>query len=147
MSEVTLSAVTHKFVVVLNKKIDSGVALNACAHMAACLTSRADEDLRKEMAFVDYQDADGNIHPVSALSLIVLSAKNSNQIRTARMEAVHQGIFCVDFAESMTKDTYLEQMERTSKLKEEELDYWGLALFGRKEALDPITRKFSLWRA
>ncbi len=46
----------------------------------------------------------------------------------------------------MTGDTYVEQMERTGRLAEEELDYWGLALFGPKEVLDPVTRKFSLWR-
>jgi hypothetical protein len=147
VSETMPSPTTHKFVIVLNKKIESGVALNACAHMAACLTARADADLQGQMAFVDYQDIDGNVHPVSALSLIVLSAKNANQIRTARREALHSGVFCVDFTESMTKDTYVEQMERTAKLKDEELDYWGLAMFGPKEALDPITRKFSLWRA
>jgi hypothetical protein len=84
---------------------------------------------------------------VSALSLIVLSAKNANQIRTARQAAIAMGIFCVDFTESMTKDTYIEQMERTSKLNDDELDYWGLASFGKKEELEPITRKFSLWRS
>ena len=36
------------------------------------------------MSFVDYTDADGNAHPVSALSLVVLSANNANQLRTAR---------------------------------------------------------------
>ncbi|MEV4174078.1 DUF2000 domain-containing protein [Nonomuraea sp. NPDC049709] len=141
------SVTTHKFVIVLSKKVEPGAALNACAHMAACLTARADAELQSQMAFVDYKDVDGNVHPVSALSLIVLSAKNGNQIRTARLEAINTGVFCVDFTESMTKDTYVEQMERTAKLKDEELDYWGLAMFGPKEALDPITRRFSLWRA
>src|SRR5262249_33707546 len=101
---------------------------------------------RREMQFVDYTDRDGNIHPVSALSLVVLSAKNGNQLRTARQAAVHQGLLCVDFTETMTKDTYIEQMERTSKTKEEDLEYWGLCLFGAKDELDPITKKFSLWR-
>lgn len=98
------------------------------------------------MSFVDYEDADGGIHPVSALSLVVLSAKNSNQIRTARLEAINTGLPYVDFTESMTKDTFVEQMARTKELREEELDYWGLCIFGRKELIDPITKKFSLWR-
>lgn len=137
---------THKFVIVLNKKVELGPALNACAHMAATLVARADDDTRKHMSFVDYEDADGGIHPVSALSLVVLSAKNSNQIRTARLEAINTGLPYVDFTESMTKDTFVEQMARTKELREEELDYWGLCIFGRKELIDPITKKFSLWR-
>jgi hypothetical protein len=137
---------THKFVVVLNKKIEPGVALNAAAHMAACLAGQASEEDRENMMFVNYKDADEGIHPVSALSLIVLRARNSNQIRRARNDAAQQGVLFVDFLESMTKDTYVEQMERTGQLKEEELEYWGLCLFGPKEVLDTITGKFSMWR-
>lgn len=46
----------------------------------------------------------------------------------------------------MTGDTFVEQMDRTGALREEDLDYWVVAVFGLKEAMDPITRKFSLWR-
>ena len=137
---------THKFVVVLNKKIETGVGLNAACHMVACLVARADEDDRKEMFFVDYFDADGGKHPVSGLSLVVLSAKNSNHIRRARAAALQVGVPFVDFTETMTKDTYVEQMERTKNTKEEELEYWGICLFGPKDKLDPITGKFSLCR-
>jgi Protein of unknown function (DUF2000) len=31
-------------------------------------------------------------------------------------------------------------------MREEDLDDWGVTLFGPKEVVDPITRKFSLWR-
>lgn len=50
----------HKFVVVLKKGLDAGVALNAASHMTACLVGRAQG--RSEMLFVDYRDADGNDH-------------------------------------------------------------------------------------
>jgi hypothetical protein len=147
MSEADQVQTTYKFVVVLNKSIETGVALNACAHMVAGLVARADEATRQQMNFIDYVDADNNVHTVSGLSLIVLSAKNSNQIRTARAAVVENKIPFVDFTESMTKDTYIEQMDRTRHLHEQDLDYWGLAMFGPKVDLDPITRKFSLWRS
>ena len=137
---------THKFVVVLKKSLEAGPALNAAAHMTACLVHSADETTRRHMTFLDYQDQDGNSHHVSGLSLIVLSARNSNQIRAARAAAHHAGLLCVDFSQSMTGDTHVEQMQRTSGIPEAELDYWGLALFGPTEAVDTLTRKFSLWR-
>jgi len=137
---------SHKFVLVLNKKIDLGVALNAAAHMAASLVNRASEDDRKQMMFVDYVDADGGMHPVSALSLVVLRADNSNKIRQAREAALEKGILFVDFTETMTKDTYVEQMQRTRATASDDLEYWGICLFGRKSDLDLITGKFSLWR-
>ena len=52
----------------------------------------------------------------------------------------------LDFTQSMTGDTFVEQMDRTRALREENLDYWGVAIFGLKEVIDSITRKFSFWR-
>lgn len=137
---------THKFVVVLSKKIETGAVLNAAAHMTACLVARASDEDRENMMFVDYIDADGGKHPVSALSLVVLRADNSNKIRQARNAAIEKRVLFVDFTETMTKDTYVEQMERTKQTKEADLEYWGICLFGPKEELDTITGKFSLWR-
>ena len=137
---------TYKFVIVLNKKIDAGVVINAASHMAACLAAKASEEEKENMMFVDYIDADGGKHPVSALSLVVLRADNANHIRKARTAAVAANLLITDFTETMTKDTYIEQLARTKQVKEAELEYWGLCLFGKKEVLDPITGKFSLWR-
>ncbi len=136
-----------KFVVLLNKKIEAGVAMNAAAHMAACLVARATDSDREKMMFIDYIDADGNKHASSGLSLIVLKADNSNKIRAARELAKQKQILSVDFLQSMTGDTYVEQLERTKLLKESELEYFGLCLFGNKEEIDTITGKFSMWRA
>jgi Protein of unknown function (DUF2000) len=146
LTEPQTGRTTHKFAVVLNKKIEPGTALNACAHMTATLVARADSETRKHMSFVEYLDADSNIHPVSALSLVVLRARNSNQVGTARIEAIKAGLPYADFTESITKDSFVEQMDRTRALREEDLDYWGICIFGLKEVVDPITRKFSLWR-
>ncbi len=136
----------YKFVVVLNKKIDPGVALNAASHMVASLMSKASSEYRKCMKFIDYIDGDGQVHLVSGLSLIVLRADNSNKLRKARYNAIEDGILHVDFTESMTGDTYLEQMERTKNTPEGELNYYGLCMFGHKDKINPITSKFSLWR-
>ena len=135
-----------KFVVILNKKLAPGVALNAAAHMVAALMDRAKTADREHMRFLDYVDADGEKHPVSGLSLIVLRADNSNKIRAARQRAIDEDILFVDFTESMTGDTYLEQMQRTSALRESELDYYGICMFGEKHKIDAICSRFSLWR-
>lgn len=141
-----MSKLNYKFVVILNKKVPAGAILNATAHMAAALVNKAAESQRKQMEFIDYYDADSGIHPISACSLIVLQADNSNKIRQARDLAQKGEVIFVDFIETMTQDTYIEQMTKTSSLKEVELEYWGLAIFGTYEDLGPITKKFSLWR-
>src|SRR5688572_14583727 len=107
---------TSKFVMVLVAKLEPAIVLNAAAHMTAALVSRASPEQRREMAITDYFDADGGAHPVSALSLVVLQAKNGNQLRRAREEARAKALLMVDFLETMTGGLADEQMDRTRAL-------------------------------
>ena len=56
------------------------------------------------------------------------------------------GIYYTDFIETMTGDTYKEQLEKTLQVSEDELKYFCVAAFGKKEDLDLITKRFSLWK-
>lgn len=56
----------------------------------------------------------------SAQVVIVLS-----QVRTARLDVIQAGLPYVDFTETITKDTFVEQMDRTRATRQEDLDYWG----------------------
>lgn len=135
----------YKFVLILNKKIEIGKVINAAAHMTAGLLAKASAEDKTNMQFLDFIDKDGGLHPsVSANSLIVLRAK-SGEIRKVRKEAMQRGILSVDFTETMTGDTYVEQLKRTKQTPEVELIYYGICLFGKKSALDEFTRKYSLW--
>jgi len=137
---------SYKFVILLNNKLDAGVALNATAHMVASLMAQTGPCEKENMRFLDYLDADARVHPVSGLSLIVLRADNSNKIRTARQRAIEENIRFVDFTESITGDTYVEQMQRTKSLAESELNYYGICMFGSVDKINSITARFSLWR-
>jgi hypothetical protein len=52
----------------------------------------------------------------------------------------------IDFIQTMTGDTFKEQIERTKLTKEADLVYYGIVLFGEWEKVSGLTRKFSLWR-
>lgn len=146
MSQIPQHPASSKFVVILNKNLQAGVALNAASHMVAGLVARASPEQVKQMQFITYTDKDNNEHPsISALSLIVLRG-TSNEIRKTREEAITRGILYVDFLETMTGQTYVEQLERTRQTDGEHLEFFGICLFGLKTDLDEFTRKFSLWR-
>ena len=137
---------THKFVAIVNKNLELGVALNALAHATAGLVSSASEEMRKKMSFINFPDKDGNDHnSISALSLIVLRG-TSNEIRKTRNKYTEEGIHFVDFLETMTGDTYKEQLDKTANTPYEELNFYGIIAFGEKSLLDPITKRLSLWR-
>ncbi len=138
---------THKFVAVLNKKVDPGKVLNALAHMSIGLVSDVTPEEKADMGFHDYMDADGNAHKnLSKNSYVILRADNSNQIRTVRQAAIEKSIKHVDFTDSMQEGTYMEQLERVKGLKEIDLNYVGICLFGPIDVVSEITKKFGLWR-
>ena len=133
----------HKFVAVLNKKVDSGKIMNALAHMTAGLVGSTENI--SEMGIIDYQDKDGGSHLASKHPFIILKAKNSNQIHSLRENLIEKGVEFASFTEAMTVGSYEEQIERSKEMNEEDLEYFGIAFFGKKEVLDELTKKFSLW--
>jgi len=137
---------THKFVVIVNKSLDMGVALNAIAHSCAGLAASAPDEVREKMSFIDFIDKDHFAHKsISGLSLIVLRGSNA-ELKKARKKFIESVIHFVDFTETMTGDTYKEQLEKTASVPSEELNYYCVAAFAEKERIDPITKRFSLWK-
>lgn len=136
----------YKFVAVINEKIEMGKALNAIAHMSLGLTNIADEETREKMSFIDFPDKDNEIHKsISGLSLIVLKGRNG-EIKKVRRQFAEENILFTDFVETMTGDTYAEQLVKTKELGQEEHNYFGLLEFGEIDVINPITRKLSLYR-
>jgi len=136
---------SQKFVAVLNKKVETGKLMNALGHMAAGLAGGFGKG--HEMRFLEYKDMDGGSHPnISHFPFIILKADNSNQVRKVRQEAMARNIIFTDFTSTMTVGTSAEQVERTSKVPEAELEYWGICLFGPADVLKEFTGKFSLFQ-
>ncbi|MGW6914478.1 DUF2000 domain-containing protein [Kitasatospora sp. NPDC054939] len=138
-----------KFVVALKAKLPPGVAANAASHMCLALTARAAAErpeLLADMSFLAYTDGDGGRHaPVSGLSLVVLEGRPA-WLRKLREEAAAAGLLHTDFTGEMTGGDFADQLERMKATPEESLDYYGVALFGPRELIDPLTKKFSLLR-
>lgn len=135
---------SKKFIAVLNKKVEPGRVMNALGHMAAGLAGASGK--AKEMCFLQYVDNNGGVHSsISHYPFIVLKADNSNKIRTVRNECFARGIPFTDFTSTMTVGTSQEQMDATRSTAEEELEYWGIVMFGGTEELREFTGKFSLY--
>jgi hypothetical protein len=136
---------THKFVVLVNKNLEAGRAMNAIAHSCAGLAAVAPETLREKMSFIDFTDKDNAVHhSISGLSLIVLRGTNS-ELKKARRKFIESNVLFTDFIETMTGGTYREQLEKTAAKETEEMEYYCVAAFGEKAVIDPITKRFSLW--
>ena len=127
----------------MNEKIEPGIIMNALAHLCIGFGSEIGKD---PLRLTNYLDADGGSHPsISEMPFMILRA-NSNKIRLLRQAAIDSSIKFVDFTNTMTVGTYLEQIERTKETKEADLIYYGIVLFGDWEKVSELTRKFSLWK-
>lgn len=136
---------SKRFVAVLNKKIETGRLMNALGHMTAGIAGGSLE--KDAMCFLQYQDKDGGSHSnISHYPFIILRADNSNKIRTLRIEALARNISFSDFTSTMTLGTSKEQMDATQHTSEEDLEFYGIVLFGETEELKQITGKFSLFK-
>jgi len=127
----------------MNEKIEPGIIMNALAHMCIGFGS---EIGKEPLRLTNYLDADGGSHPsISEMPFMILKA-NSNKIKALRLAALQSEIKCVDFTDTMTIGTYIEQLERTKQVKEADLIYYGIVLFGNWDKVSELTRKFSLWK-
>jgi len=136
---------SKRFIAVLNKKVEIGRLLNALGHATAGLAGGAGKT--EEMCFLQYQDKDDGLHPnISHFPFIVLKADNSNKIRKMREECIARKIPFSDFTSTMTIGTSAEQQEGTSNTHEENLEYYGIVMFGTTDELKEFTGKFSLYK-
>lgn len=133
-----------KFVVVLNKKLAPSTLMNALGHVTAGLGSKVGPD---EPDYLDYKcPAGGFTSAISRYPFIVLAAPNGNQVRKLTEECVRQDIPSNAFVTAMLGASAEEQMAATEQATEQDLEFVAVAVFGAAEQLDPLTRKFSLWR-
>jgi len=142
----SLDETAKRFIIVINEKEENmGRVLNAAGHAMAGLAGQAAQG--ENLAFINYEDADKGVHPsISHYPVIVLKAKNSNQIAKVRAEAVAGGIACVDFTDDMTIGKSKDQLESLAGKSGEAVQYIALALFGDTMKLRGITGKLSLYK-
>lgn len=134
----------NKLVAVVNKQINTGVAMNALAHM--CLGFGAHMG-SSELHLMDYKNGEGAIYPnISKMPFIILKEKNSNKIAALLQKAVDAGIQYSVFTNTMTDGTWEDQAARTLTTKAEDIIFYGIVLFGPVEIVTEMTRKLSLWR-
>jgi len=134
-------------VALINKRLEPGVAMNALAHATAAAVNLAGQEGRDSLKFLDFTDADGQLYPgISARSFIILRGSDAD-IRKLRASAIGAGLPVAAFINTMTGGTCLEQLERTIVTNVQDIVFYALVVLGKAETLNPLTKKFSLWRS
>lgn len=134
----------NKLVAVVNKQIETGIVMNALAHMSLGFGA---EMGATELHLMNYENADGGVYPnISKMPFIILREKNSGKIATLLQKAQEAGIGYSVFTNTMTEGTWEDQKARTLATKSEEIIFYGIILYGPIEIVTELTKKLSLWR-
>ncbi|MDM4018199.1 DUF2000 domain-containing protein [Roseiconus lacunae] len=133
-----------KWVVVLNRKVSVPKLLNALGHLALTMPQTCDDPTTEVIH--DYHDSNGDLMSrISNWPVIVLKAKNGNQLRSLRKAAGEQRVSCQAFADSMLAESAEAQITQTLSTPEADVEYFAVMLFGDSEKLNALTKKFSLF--
>lgn len=133
----------NKIYVIVNKRHELGVIANAACHLTAGLTNKNEDDL----IFHNYQ-AKGNLlsATICHYPIVVLQSKNSNQLLNVLLQCNDLKIPFNYFTTTMIRGSSDEQLKATNDTELQNMDFIGIAVFGRKEKLTPITKKFSVFK-
>jgi hypothetical protein len=134
----------NKLVAVVNKKIETGVLMNALAHMCLGFGAHAGPS---ELHLMDFKNGEGFIYPnISKMPFIILKEDNSNKLARLLNDAKEAGVQFSAFTNTMTEGTWEDQEAKTLTTKPEEIIYYGIVLFGPKDIVSSLTKKLSLFK-
>lgn len=134
----------YKWVAVLNRTVTLPQLLNAMGHLALGMPRQCQEETAG--LFHSYEDSDRRLmSTISHWPVIVLQAKNSNQLRSLRSAAVAACLTCQAFADTMIGRSAEDQMQKTKTTDEKNIEYFAVFLFGKNDDVQGLTKKFSVF--
>jgi hypothetical protein len=134
-----------KFVAVINRRHPLPVILNALAHAAFGMSGKG-PDIGN---LLDYRnDATDFLAKVDESPFIILEAKNSSQLQFLLSVAMKTSNVSYNvFTTSMIGGSAQAQLAATQAATGEGLDFVAVTLFGPREVVEPLTKRFSLFRS
>lgn len=133
-----------KFIAVLNESFEVNKLMIALGHIASGLAGMNNAD--NHMNFISYFDVDNSEFPnISQYPFIVLKGKHG-RIKSFREELVIKNLPYSCFLDTMLSGGSELQQKNTREKSLDEIKILAIVTFGDKDTLEPLTKKFSLWR-
>lgn len=143
------TAATHKFVIVLNEKSPVGKLLSATGQLAMSLQSDATPEQRANMGFIPFFGPTGiSLITISTCSFVVLkgTAKQLFELFDKAKER-KEVLLSAIFTSTMSFNGVEEDLfQKTANTPFDQVEPYGVGLFGLVEELAPLTKKFSVFK-
>jgi hypothetical protein len=118
--------------------------LNAVGHISAYFGNQLEDDFDTGEFFIT---KDGVSHPRNSQYPIVVLSAEPKELYPLIQEIRTKGLKSINFVRDMIEtsdDAELE--ERIGAQNDIDLDYVGVGIFGDKDVLKELTKKFRLWK-
>lgn len=135
---------SKKMVLILNKDIEGWQLINTIGHLSAYLGNNIPKDMFQSTdAFIL---KDGSINSNSQYPVVALEA-SSTQLSNLLLKVEELGLTHLAFVQEMIeKNLDSELSDVLSSQSKSDLNIFGIGIFGDKEEVDAITKKFSLYK-
>jgi hypothetical protein len=136
---------SKKVVAVIASHVEPKYALNVVGHLAIAIGAYADRDLMGRSILAD---GSGQLHLGISKYPIIITKVKAGTLKAAVHQAKQDArILVADFPKQMLSTEHDDELAASLAMtKAEDIEYLGAILFGPSEAVDGITRKFSLWQ-
>ncbi len=133
-----------KLVIVVNKDLPEWQALNTVEHVAAYIGNKLGENFATGDNFVT---KDGKNHPRNSQYAIVTLAGKPGQLQNFMESVRNSGLEFHGFIREMIETTDdAEIVKILSEKEDKDIEYLGVGVFGPRDKVDALTKKFSLWK-
>lgn len=132
----------NRCTIVMNSSIDGGYLANAIAVIALTAGQRYPHFVGAPLV-----DANGNSHPGLIASGIPMLKTDGESLRELRKLALEKGCDVIDFPfEGQQTKNYEELLETMTHIQEENINYLGIAIIGKKNPISKMTKHCEMIR-
>jgi lysyl-tRNA synthetase class 2 len=137
--------IAKRMIVILKEGVEFGRLVNAANHAVAGLVGTVHN--AKMFNFLQYTNGDGDFESiVMHHPAVTFRAKHSKDIAKAYKKAIELGLKHNAFVETMTLGESKKEYDVLKKMRLDDIDFWGLAIFGDTETVNKITTNFQTWK-
>lgn len=132
----------NRCVMVMNSSIEGGYLANAIAVIALTVGQRHPHFVGAPLV-----DANGISHPGLIASGIPMLKTDGETLRALRKQAQEKGFDVVDFPfEGQQTKNYEELLETMTTVPEDNINYLGIAIIGKKNPISKMTKHCEMIR-
>lgn len=135
----------YQLAVILNKNIETGRLLNAASHAVSGFIGTLGNPAA--LHYLEYRDQTGEFDAViSHHPTIILRGGDSKELLKAYRKANESHLPTNVFIETMTLGPSLEEIEIVKGKQIDELEFWGVVLFGKTGDVQKVTKDYQLFQ-